>query len=651
MGEGASRFPLVNEYSVDPGAEGDSSVISTSPSWALAVVRNGVPLTYSRRLRKGKGDVTDGGFARRKTPLVIQDDCIQLQISNSKRSHTKTLYATLRAYSGVNYLDRNALLPGDWLFAWCANSEEDIADVVKRVLAGEPVNGFRDGLKFVGRVHNIRKRVVPEPGGKKHVLYTLQGIGFEELDSQFFYDVHLATAIHGSAQDFPEFLASIGVDYTTFASAEQQRAGRIENNADNLITKLIDLIVGKGADSDVNLPTERGAPNLVIAPQANREAPFAYLVPHTVGSLLGKAPSEASKGSGLFGYADILETLVGVQLYYPDQEATASSFYPVIDIQRSSPSRKYSTIILKGTFLPVEPSFVNRPLWQVLQQFLNHAINEMFTSLRVNSDGVVVPTLVVRQFPFSTESIKATPDFQLTKFLSLPRWVIHPSMVTGAGLDIGRSNATRCNFMHVFGQASAMGSEGHSVGDQMTRNPPIYDQIDIQRSGIRGTMMTVNCALGDQLAAPRPWMEAMADWSFGSQYTLNGSVELYGLQVPVPEGDNVEFEGLAYHIESVNHSCGISADGKKMFRTHLELSNGMPIDQSDASDDFPRYPGFINHIAEHSETTVFESDGAADEVTTKDWTETTADLGDDEFADTQDPGVSFETILPHGDKE
>jgi hypothetical protein len=72
----------------------------------------------------------------------------------------------------------------------------------------------------------------------------------------------------------------------------------------------------------------------------------------------------------------------------------------------------YTGTELLGTFLPVMPELTNKPLWSVLQQFLNPTVNEMYTCLRVNKDNRVVPTLVVRQIPFTTEAFqppKGTP--------------------------------------------------------------------------------------------------------------------------------------------------------------------------------------------------------------------------------------------------
>jgi hypothetical protein len=666
----AARYDVIREYQSsvkeDLGGVTDRNYIGNSASWAMAVIPLGRPQSFSRSTNSSIGKAIEGGFTRREKPFIITDDCVSLNLSNTKRGHTKTLQATLK-HSGVNYLSSDVVLPGDWIFAWCWNNEEDKRRVIKQINDAKSANGFGDGLKFVGRVHNIRKSVQVSPDGIRIASYSIQGIGFEELDTQFFYDFALAT-VAAAKNDISTFMAQVGLDFTELSSQEQARAGKIKDNCDRLIEALINIILGKGVANTINRPIERSEAKArlinsdvlkdvknLVAPQANKEAPFAYLVPVVVGTLLGRDVMGKSK-SGVFGYADILDTLIGVQRFNERDNNTSSVFtpdllYPEIDAATSTTSRKKTGTPLKGTFLPVNPSFVNRPLFQLLQQFLNSSINEMYTALRTNENGSVVPTLVVRQIPFSTPSAKEYQDFPLTRFLSMPRWVIDPVMVSS--IDIGRSNATRTNMIHVYGEAMTSGVND-SVTAQMSRNSPIFDRTDIQRSGIRAKMQTVNCALPDQQRKDggRIWMEAIADWTIGSQYTLNGTLRCMGIQSPIVEGDNVEFEDVVYHIEGVNHSCSISPDGRKSFKTSLDLSNGMPKDQSDATIDFPRYPGFKNvevlsqkdklNYATSEEAAIAEGSGASTLSITRESQVETVTVGDSEIASSQDPGHTFE---------
>jgi hypothetical protein len=268
------------------------------------------------------------------------------------------------------------------------------------------------------------------------------------------------------------------------------------------------------------------------------------------------------------------------------------------------------------------PNFTNQPLWSVLQQFLNPTINEMYTCLRINPQGIVVPTMVVRQIPFTTEAFDATIQSTIipfaaststplvTKFLALPRWRLHSAMVDH--IDIGRSNATRTNFVHILGQ-DATSYEQNTFSNQLVNNKPIRDDLDIQRSGLRPYMTTVAAVNKDNVGnTPSIWMALVADRMIGSQYTLNGTISSVGIRAPIAEGDNLEFDGVVYHIESVTHHASIGGNGERSFTTTLTLTNGIRSDGvtdtgpqgppgtssggsggGSGTPQFPIYPGFL----------------------------------------------------------
>jgi len=253
--------------------------------------------------------------------------------------------------------------------AWMFNNREDLSRIRQQVLDRKPCNNFTDGLKFVGRAHSIRKHISVSAEGQRDSGFSLQCVGFEELDSNFFYDMALATSA-GVSNEISLFMAQLGLDFSKWANQEEQAAGVLKDNADRLIETMIDTIVGKGVSAEVNAPIEEGAARahaldssatsgfseLKIAPQANKEAPYAYLVPRDVGSLLGLSTIEATK-SGIYGYADILETLIGVQKYDPSVNNASGIFVPALFYPEvtGTQSRRRTDIKLKGTFLPVNP--------------------------------------------------------------------------------------------------------------------------------------------------------------------------------------------------------------------------------------------------------------------------------------------------------
>ena len=609
MSSKAPIYDVVKEYG------DDLTRLSSSPGWAVCVVRLGLPLSYSRE--KGKSVTTDvsQGAHLRGPNLIITSDCISLNVSGSKDSHTKTLVAELRQ-TDHNYLVE--ILPGDWVLAWMVHDETALEELLKRVKEAnpdKPCNGFDDGFKFLGRVDGVRKRMhLDRSSGMKTSSVTMTAIGFRELDTQFFYDSYLSK---NDDSTIGSWLTQVGLDLEVLFSVDIKKGEK--NNSRKLIAALLDLLVGKGvknnkvnaAEQEVQKNGQSQFGSLQATAGAGttasgQEAPFSYLVPRVVGALMGKKAEDASKNGGIMSYADILETLMGVQTYNASaggNESPGTLLNPTISSE-SWPARMYTGKDLLGSFLPVMPQFTNKPLWSVLQQFLNETINEMYTAMRVNPAGQVVPTLVVRQIPFTTEAFHDTSQdvvgagpkpqaVDTTPFLTVPRWKLHPVMVND--LDIGRSDATRINFVHIYGQDANLSADGQvTFTQQLVSNPPSRDDLDIQRSGLRSYMTTVACTLRDQVGrTPGTWMALVADWTIGSQYTLNGTLSSVGIRAPICEGDNLEFDSVVYHIQSVSHHCMIEANGGKSWSTTVTLTNGMRSDGVSDVDSvkFPMYPG------------------------------------------------------------
>lgn len=593
---------------------------STSPGWLVCVVRVGIPLSYSRSKRASVDDGDKSAVAKVRGPnLLIASDCVSLSVQGAKASHTKSLTAEL-IQTDHNYLVE--ILPGDWVLAWMVSHQDQLTDLiakVKKADPSDPCNTANSGLKFVGRVDSVRKRMRRDSqSGKRTSSVTVAATGFHALDTSFFYDPSLSEAdLQNSIGDW---LAKMGVEISAVFQADindEQTA-----NTRPMISAMIDILVGKGIGSGINggLPSQVQS---VTGAGSTKEAPYSYAIPRAVGALLGN--THASKPGGVLSYADILHTLMGVQSYSQKSSnpADASIFLP--DVQggagagAATSNRMYTGQELLGVYLPTGPSFANTPLWSILQQYLNPHINEMYTAMRVNLAGLIVPTVVVRQIPFTTnafvttshhqrentlfgpptqndvyptETVDVTNSINVTRFLDLPRWRLHGALVAG-DVDLGRSDATRFNFVHLLGQNSVETPEGQVDNSyQLAENPPVRDDIDLQRSGLRPYLAQVACRVKSQIGqTPRLWNDLIADRVIGSQYTLNGSLSAIGIQAPIAEGDNLEFDRIVYHIESIAHRCRVSQDGKRSFITTMTLSNGMEAGAPDHSD-FPYYPGF-----------------------------------------------------------
>jgi hypothetical protein len=235
------------------------------------------------------------------------------------------------------------------------------------------------------------------------------------------------------------------------------------------------------------------------------------------------------------------------------------------------------------------PAFVNRPVWSVVEQFANRAVNDLYTAVKVNREGRILPTLVARQIPFTTSVLET--DLNVTRFLELPRWKIPGAMIKS--FDIGSSDSTRINFVMVHGQASQV-ARSNPFPNQLIENPPIMDSVDIQRSGLRSYIQTLEVWVDDTIGVvPGKYAQLIADWSIGSHLTQNGSVESLGIVSPIAVGDNIELDGVVFHIEQVSHSAHIRGY-ERSFTTTLHLTNGMRAERTSSENEdrkFPIYPG------------------------------------------------------------
>jgi len=597
MGNRSGSYNVVTDFSQSE----DTGYLSTDVYWVIAVVRLGTPLSFSRRTMKSvTTDLTEGALLRADKPLVITDDCISLQIQNSKRSHTKSMSATL-LQTATNYLIE--ILPGDHVMAWIVNNKSDFDSLLSDLDKGKPCNQFNSGLKFVGRVHTVGKTIQRDRStGMTAAHCELQCTGFNELNTHLFFDNSLASKLQ-VGDSIGSWLATLGLNIEDLF-AQAASGGVPENNVNQIIPTLLDLVVGKGPPSGKNASAgvDTIAAGVASAmPQTLSEAPYSYVIPSMVGQLLNKQPSDASKPGGIMAYADILELTMGVQNYSNKTDDTFQIFVP--DLSRASTAqRNITTTPMLGTFLPFMPQWTNRPLWGVFQQFLNPTVNELYTCLRANSDGFIVPQIVARQIPFTTDAF--TPDASVpgatssggsipyTRFLDLPRWVIPDTMLDR--VSVSRSDAMRMNFIHIYG-STADQQNSVSVQYQLINNPPIRDDLDIQRSGMHPYMTTVECFVNDQVGStPGQWMKLVADWTIGAHLALTGTISSDGIQAPICEGDNIECDGVVYHIEGVSHSASIDGEGRKNWTTTMSVTNGMRAETSgdDTASLHPIYPGF-----------------------------------------------------------
>jgi hypothetical protein len=270
-------------------------------------------------------------------------------------------------------------------------------------------------------------------------------------------------------------------------------------------------------------------------------------------------------------------------------------------------------------------------VWALLSTYLNSPINEMYVTLRADPvDGRILPHLVVRQLPYTTDaaaveavlrqdaidqemgtgrehrhheewqakvdatlaaaakkqgrklppklppkkpaagtSVKASA-LDITQFQELPRWVVSPDLCYS--MAVGRSESMRFNFVHISGVG--IGSTVDQIGS-FVRCEPNMDELDIKRNGLRPYRTTVNCLFKDMRKGATAWRDLMTDVVIGQHLMLSGTMTIVGVVAPIAVGDNLEFENVVYHIEQVTHTSRIDPTGRRMFTSTLQLSHGV----------------------------------------------------------------------------
>lgn len=579
-----ANYDLLTDYGIAAGT--DPGEISVSAYWIVAVVRFKYPITFSRQAGASFSDVFARAVEVRGRPLIITDDCLSVSVSTTKGSPSSKMNCTL-APGRYDYLSE--VFPDDWVFAWMFNNLSDAERILGRLQGAniEPCNDWKSGLKFVGRVESMSKDLTQTPDGIRFVRYSMSASGFDELQAKVLYNPYLLRQFNGIAK----YMQSLNIAFNDFVSKGAQGV-----ETETAVRTFIDLLLGRGVKSNQGLPTGTVSSGASAPPKntAGAEGEYAYIVPTMVGDILGK--KHGDEGKKLLSASDFIDTIVGVQTYDNglNKERPWEAFLPS-NLTDAKTQRKQTKEKMKGSFLPVEPQLNNKTVWSVLNSYLNPILNEMYATLRADHDGNIVPTVVARQLPFSSQRVETTKvkstdipgklaafadmlkgptSITTTTMLELPRWYIHPILITN--IRLGRSKALKFNYVQVMGDPGQMKSTHAAPTLQTARNPPVRDDLDVARSGLRDFQQVASVSLASiNEGQMKEWTKIIADIVHGQHMALTGTCTLFGVQAPIAIGDNVEVDGTVLHIESVNHQCSISGEGQKMFRTTLGLSHGM----------------------------------------------------------------------------
>lgn len=529
------------------------SVHQSSPAWVLTFIR----WTDRDTLR-----IVDANNKSVRGVLVVENDCVQVSTTDSKGTLTPSMQATL-VMTDVNY--ETAVAPGDFVFVNMLNWEVDSRRVANAARVLSPINGPDDGFKGFYKVQSVRRVEQVDPQtGIKTLLFRITGFAFTEFNNVIYFNPSLIDSTDTNAQLL--FISNIAKDWSSLIT------GKGFFYVQDIISILIQSFIGTGVSANGFL-NQKG---LLHTPNER------FFMPSQVGKLMGLTGVKAAK--------DAYRYLFGIQQYAGGSATTLSTGMNPSTYTTPYPGFYFTGSKCEGQTL-LKPDYWNQvKTWDIMNQYLNAPLNEMYTCFRISPDNKVLPTLVLRQIPFTNDDINTTlannkmskVNLATTKFTTLPRWKINPAMVISR--DIGRDEAARINFVQYFGRSQGA-TQNLDISFENKMHNYLYDIKDVLRSGLRPYVVQTD--FEDPSAADKGyyrspiWAVILGDAVIGEHLKFNGTIECVGIVPPIAVGDNLELDNIVYHIEQITHAASINGqDGRKTFRTVISLSHGISTDSS-----------------------------------------------------------------------
>lgn len=534
----------------------------TSPAYVLTVTR----WSYRDTLNYGEKENLSQAFETRN-PLVIVSDAISVQTNHSKNTPTDNFSCTLKQ-GDLNYL--TAIHPGDYIIVNMVNSETKAMEIRKRALNEKPINRYNDGFKGLFKISDVRMKLFVDVNGQKNYLVNVTGKSFDEFNNNLYFN-----PAFNATQEGRSFIKN------NFENFRDAILNKTKSNVQDLTKEIIKRTIGVGGK--------------VISKDAHLNQIPVFKIPKQVVNLLNKKdkkdendPFITKVNNYYFGIWNPITPKSSINI---EPSIGFNSFF---DKWKGEPSNWYKTkTTLPGTRQVSFEDFMNINVWSLIKDYSNPILNESYTCFRVGDDNHVYPSLVIRQKPFNNRIYtKDSEKVAHTQFLDLPRWKISPNLIYN--IEIGRSDAARVNFVQVFTRSLAI-NENYNQAVQITNRNYVEDEKDVIRHGRKPYI--VNCNYDFPLNGEnvqfqaRKWAKLVSDWVMNGHLKLNGTMVSAGIEDPICVGDNLEFDNVVYHIESISNAMNINPEGQKIFRTTLNLSMGI----SDSSTEDVQVYGEMKH--------------------------------------------------------
>ena len=521
----------------------------TSPHWVVTFTRFSVRDTFYFTFG------TKNSAQQVRKYLIVENDCISINVNTSKTNYTPQATVTLLA-GDLNY--STAIHPGDFFTVNIVNFSDKAREIRERIENNKSINRPQDGFKGIFKVNSVSKIVATDPGtGQKFLRYQVTGYAFTEFNHSIYYNPALS-----SKENQDALLYELNDKLLEVLSAKQ--------NVQEVLELLPSIFLGKQVGTNG------------ISSQIVWQKKYPYKIPKQIFKLLG-----IQKGENAI---DMYKIMLGVWSDFKTKTSKESDGF----------NPKYSSLgqyqlcpkKLSGNTPFQNSSLHNVSLLDLMKRYSNDLINEMYVCFRLDREtNSVLPKLIIRQKPFTTLHGKHNGQkiTGATKFLELPRWKISPDLIYN--INVSRNESLRFNFVQIVGTTGSPVKDDSMLANQASTSASVkYDSRDIERHGLRPYVRVSNFDWvnnSNSLNNSSYWTSLTFDWVYGGHLKLNGTVECVGLEENICIGDNLELQDTVYHIEAISHTAAISADGKKSFRTNLKLTEGYDKRSSERG---PVYP-------------------------------------------------------------
>jgi hypothetical protein len=511
----------------------------TSPAYVLTFTRWSV--------RDSKNYTTLDAMTVRN-PLVVVNDAVTINVTSNKNSPQHNFSCTLKQ-GDLNYM--TAIHPGDFVIVNMVNSETKAMEIRDRAIRKQPINKRDDGFKGLFKIADVRMQLATAPNGMKQYVVSVTGRAFDEFSNVLYFNPAYSNRENNSFID------------NNFKNWRDLILKKDQNNVQNLIKEAVKRTIGVGAK--------------VLSKDAPLNQIPVYKVPGIVCDLLNKKQEKDPHMSKINNYYLGLWSFTGST---PNSKAPfEKGFTNFFQSDGKEKDNWYKTNSpLSGTRQITLQDFSNVSVWSLIQDYSNPVINETYTCFRVAEDGYVYPSFIARQKPFNTPKYKKNQyAMKHTQFLDMPRWKIDPDLIYQ--ISLGRSDAARINFVQIFTRNLAI-NDSLNQATQIEIGNFVEDKKDIERHGRKPFIKNCNYDYPlDGTDKPeylgKKYANLVADWVMNGHLKMNGSISCAGIEKPICIGDNLEFDRIVYHIESVQHQMTIAPNGAKKFVTNMSLSMGI----------------------------------------------------------------------------